>query len=258
MDVLLVAVEIAKEAGTFLKENVGKIKTIERKSSEINLVTDIDKRSEAMIIAKIKSTFPGHDIIAEESGKDVGSSEYRWIIDPLDGTTNFTHGLPMFCVSIGVEFKGEIVAGAIYDPMHDELFSAEKGNGAFLNGKKIQVTAEERMIRSLIITGFPYNIAENPMHAIDHFDHFLVRTQAVRRLGSAAIDLAYVACGRAEGFWEVQLHPWDMAAGMLLVQEAGGTVTNFRGRPTSIYTSDIVASNGKVHNEMLKILGEKL
>ena len=254
MDLLSFATDIARKAGTFLRENVGNISTIEEKSNEINLVTDIDKRSEAMIISMIREKFPDHDILAEESGRNAGSAEYRWVIDPLDGTTNFTHAIPIFCVSIGVEHRGEIVAGTIYDPMHDELFSAEKGSGAFCNGKRISVSKEERMLRSLVITGFPYDLADNPGHAIDHFDNFVVRAQAVRRLGSAAIDLAYVACGRAEGFWEVKLHPWDMAAGMLLVKEAGGTVTNFKGEETNIYTQEIVASNGKIHSEMLKIL----
>jgi myo-inositol-1(or 4)-monophosphatase len=254
--ILSLAIEAAKHAGIFLKENIDNITTIEEKSTEINLVTDIDKRSEAMIIGMIKKQFPGHDIIAEESGKNIGTSEYRWIIDPLDGTTNYTHGFPMFCVSIGVEHKGELIAGVIYDPIRDELFSAEKGNGAFLNGKRIRVSNENRMIRSLLITGFPYNISENPDHAIEHFNNFVIAAQGIRRLGSAAIDLAYVACGRAEGFWEVYLHPWDMAAAIVIIREAGGMVTDFSGKPTNIYTPNIVASNGKVHAELLRVLSK--
>ncbi len=254
--ILPLAIETAKQAGIFLKANIGNITTIEQKSSEINLVTDIDKRSEAMIIGAIKKQFPTHDIVAEESGRSAGTSDYRWIVDPLDGTTNYMHGLPMFCVSIGIEHKGEIIAGVIYDPMHDELFTAEKGSGAFLNGKKIRVSAEDRLIRSLLITGFPYDVKNNPFNAIEHFNNFVIEAQAIRRLGSAAIDLAYVACGRAEGFWEVQLHPWDIAAGVIIIREAGGTVTNFEGKPMNAYTPNIVASNGKIHDEILRVLSK--
>ncbi len=252
--ILSLAIDAAKQAGTFLRDNIGNITTIEQKSSEINLVTDIDKRSEAMIITMIKERFPGHDIIAEESGTSIGKSDYRWIIDPLDGTTNYTHGLPLFCVSIGIEHKRELIAGVIYDPMRDELYTAEIRGGAFLNGKRIQVSTEDRLIRSLLITGFPYNIKENPLNAINHFNNFIVEAQAVRRLGSAAIDLAYVACGRAEGFWEVHLHPWDMAAGIAIIREAGGTVTDFEGKTMNVYTPNIVASNGKIHDDMLRLL----
>ena len=254
--IISLAIEAAQRAGKFLKENVGNITTIEEKSTEINLVTDIDKRSEAMIIGMIKEKFPEHAIIAEESGNTIGTSEYRWIIDPLDGTTNYTHGFPMFCVSIGVDHRGELIAGVIYDPMRDELFSAEKGSGAFLNGKKIRVSNEDRMIRSLLITGFPYNIGENPDHAIEHFNNFVIAAQGIRRLGSAAIDMAYVACGRAEGFWEVHLHPWDMAAAIVIIREAGGVVTDFSGKPMNVYTPNIAASNGKIHADLLRVLSK--
>jgi myo-inositol-1(or 4)-monophosphatase len=254
--ILSLAIEAARHAGFFLKENISNITTIEEKSTEINLVTDIDKRSEKMIIEMIKDRFPDHEIIAEESGATTGSSDYRWIIDPLDGTTNYTHGLPLFCVSIGVEYKSELIAGAIYDPMRDELYSAEKGSGAFLNGKQIHVSSEARLIRSLLITGFPYNIQENPNHALEHFNNFTYEAQGIRRLGSAAIDMAYVACGRADGFWEVQLHPWDMAAAIVLIREAGGQVTDFSGKPMDVYTPNIVASNGKVHAELLRVLSK--
>lgn len=254
--ILSLAIDAAKQAGIFLKTNIGNITTIEQKSTEINLVTDIDKRSEAMIIGMIKGRFPDHDIIAEESGRSTGTSDYRWIIDPLDGTTNYTHGFPLFCVSIGVEYKGEMTAGVIYDPMRGELYSAEKGGGAFLNGNRIHVSAEDRMIHSLLITGFPYNINENPDHAIEHFNNFVVEAQGIRRLGSAAIDLAYVACGRAEGFWEVHLHSWDMAAAIVIIREAGGMVTDFSGKPMNVYTPNIVASNGKIHADLLKVLSK--
>jgi myo-inositol-1(or 4)-monophosphatase len=252
--ILTLAIEAAKQAGKFLKDNVGNISTIEMKSTEINLVTDIDKRSESMIISMIKKQFPTHDIIAEESGRTAGTSDYRWIIDPLDGTTNYTHGLPLFCVSIGVENKGDIIAGVIYDPLRDELYTAEKGSGAFLNGRRIQVSTEDRLIHSLLITGFPYNVKDNPHNAIGHFNNLVIAAQGIRRLGSAALDLAYVACGRAEGFWEVNLHPWDISAGVLIITEAGGTVTDFERKPVNAYTPNIVASNGKIHDEILKVL----
>ena len=253
---LNIAVEAAKLAGRFLKQNLGHIKDIREKlGQERNLVTDIDKRSEEIIIETIKKHFPQHDILAEETeGKKGNSSDYKWIIDPLDGTTNFTHGLPVFCVSIGVEWKNEIIAGVIYDPNLDELFTAEKGNGALLNGKRIKVSQVGYLNRSLLVTGFPYNITENPDNAVEHFVTFLLSAQAVRRMGSAAIDLAYVAAGRYDGFWEVALNPWDMAAGALLVKEAGGFITDFSGKHFSIYDNQILATNGKVHKEMLELL----
>jgi myo-inositol-1(or 4)-monophosphatase len=254
--ILSLAIEAAKEAGVFIKDNIGNITTIERKSTEINLVTDIDKKSESMIISAIKEQFPAHDIIAEESGRNIGNSDYRWIIDPLDGTTNYAHGLPLFCVSIGVEFKGDMVAGVIYDPMRDEIFTAEKGAGAALNGKPIRVSTEDRLIRSLLITGFPYNVKDNPHNAIRHFNNLIIEAQGIRRLGSAALDLAYVACGRAEGFWEVNLHPWDISAGILIITEAGGTVTDFEREPVNAYTPNIVASNGRIHSEILRVLSK--
>jgi myo-inositol-1(or 4)-monophosphatase len=251
-----VAVEAARKAGAYLKQHVGKIRSIERKGGEEkNLVTEIDKASEEIIIAMLRKHYPGHDILAEESGtKNAAKSDHRWIIDPLDGTTNFTHGFPVFCVSIGLEHKGVLELGVIYDPNTDELFTAEKGKGAFLNGKKIHVSKTESLQTSLLVTGFPYNIAENPHKAIERFVSFLMKAQAVRRMGSAALDLAYVACGRFDGFWEVALHPWDMAAGVLIVEEAGGKVTDFGGKPMDIYNWALLSSNGKIHEEMQKIV----
>jgi myo-inositol-1(or 4)-monophosphatase len=253
---LNVAIEAAVEAGKFLKYNIGKIKNIERKQGEeTNLVTEIDKQSEALIIKKIHDRFPSHAILGEESGASQNSSEYRWIIDPLDGTTNYTHGLPIFCVTIGVEYNGEIIAGAIYDPNADELFTAEKGKGAYLNGMRIKVSSHNTLINSLLVTGFPYNVKENPYNVVEHFTHFLPVAQGVRRLGSAALDLAYVACGRMDGYWEVFLNPWDKAAGILLVKEAGGTVTNFTGdRNDILYNPNTLASNGLIHDAMLTVL----
>ncbi len=254
---LSTAIEAARAAGDLLRRSVGKVKDIQLKGGESkNLVTEIDRRSEELIISILHRHFPQHDILAEESGKERGrASDYRWIIDPLDGTTNFTHGFPVFCVSIGLEWKGEIVLGVIYDPNLDELFSAQKGKGAFLNSRPLHVSRADRLERSLLVTGFPYNISRNPNSAIERFIRFLMNAQAVRRMGSAAIDLAYVAAGRYEGFWEVELNPWDMAAGTLLVTEAGGKVTTFNGGPFSIYDKEILATNGLVHEEMIRTLG---
>lgn len=264
---LNIAIEAAKEAGKFLKFNLGKVRDIQRKAGqERNLVTEIDRQSEELIIGIIKRRFPHHSFLAEETehrlaqsaGPLEKNSEYRWIIDPLDGTTNYTHHFPCFAVSIALEKKGEIVLGVVYDPNFDELFVAEKGRGAFMNGKRLSVSKTETLIHSLLVTGFPYNIKDNPDHAIEHFVNFLKEAQAIRRMGSATIDLAYVAAGRFDGFWEVSLNPWDTAAGVLLVQEAGGMVTDFSGNPYSIYQKPILASNGVIHNEMIRVLKKAL
>lgn len=251
-------IEIAREAGRFLKDNEGKITEIKEKGSFTNLVTDIDKGSEKMIKSFVEKNFPGHGVLAEESGASSPASEYRWIIDPLDGTTNFTHAFPVYCVSIAVEHKGEIVAGAVYDPNFDELFSAEKGSGSFMNGKRLKVTSTDKLERSMLATGFPYDVKDNPFNCVEHFEAFLVKSQAVRRMGSAAIDICYVASGRLDGFWEVNLHPWDTAAAVLITTEAGGKVTGFHGEKYSIYQKDIVLSNERIHTEMLEVIRENL
>ncbi len=254
---LQLAIDAALEAGRFLKMNIGKIKHIEHKhGDERNLVTEIDKKAEQLIIDRIKQRYPQHDFLGEESGSHKTASDYKWIIDPLDGTTNFTHGLPIFSTSIALEYKGEVVLGAIYDPSLDELFTAEKGKGARLNNRPIHVSRSSRLMESLIVTGFPYDIKDNPFNAVQHFTNFLMECQAVRRLGSAALDLCYVACGRFDGFWEVALNPWDMAAGVLFVEEAGGKFTNFKGFPSDIYTPNVLATNGFVHDQMVAVLAK--
>lgn len=256
---LQLAVDAALEAGKFLKMNIGKIRHIEHKQGEErNLVTEIDKKAEELIIDKIRKRYPNHNFLGEESGTHKAVSDYKWIIDPLDGTTNFTHGLPIFCTSIALEYKGEILLGAIYDPNPDELFTAEKSKGAYLNNRRIHVSQARRLMESLIVTGFPYDIKENPYNAVQHFSNFLMQCQAVRRLGSAALDLSYVACGRFDGFWEVTLNPWDMAAGVLIVQEAGGKFTNFKGFPSDIYTPNVLATNGFIHEQMVEVLRKGL
>lgn len=254
---LSTAIEAAKEAGKFLKYNVGRVKNIEvKQGEERNLVSEIDKGAEEKIIAIIKRKYPNHAILAEESGANDSRSDYKWVIDPLDGTTNFLHGLPIFSVTIAIEYKGEIIAGVTYDPNLDELFTAEKGAGAYLNGRRLKVTSTSRLIDSLLVTGFPYDIAQNPENAIGHFVNFVVEGQGLRRLGSAALDLSYVAAGRFDGFWEVTLNPWDMAAGVLFVREAGGRVTDFIGSESSIYKKQVLATNGAIHEAMLHVLSK--
>ena len=223
---------------------------------DINLVTEADLASEALIIERIKSYFPKHSILAEESGEAVvvgGNSVWKWIIDPLDGTTNFAHGYPCFCVTLALEHNGEIVIGVTYDPTRNELFAAEKGKGATLDSKPIRVSQTEELGNSLIVTGFPYDIKQRDNFA-QHLTDMLLKSRGVRRDGSAAIDMAYVACGRFDGFWEEGLNPWDVAAGVLLIEEAGGQVSYYDGSNFSIYKAPICASNGLIHSQMLNIL----
>ena len=234
------------------------MKTIETKGGEErNLVSDIDKASEARIIEHIKRHYPNHEILAEESGASSTAAEYKWIIDPLDGTTNYVHGVAVYCVTMGIERKGELIAGVVYDPNMEELFTAERGNGAYLNGKRLTVSRTSALVESLLVTGFPYDIAKNPDHAIEHFVSFLTKGRGIRRLGSAALDLAYIAAGRFDGFWEVNLNPWDMAGGVVLVEEAGGKVTGFTGRPTTVYSRQILATNSRIHEAMVSVLQQQ-
>ena len=249
-------IKIAKESGALIREGFGTNFGIEFKTNESNLVTEIDKASEKLIMDFIKKNYPSHGILAEESGEIKNSSEFVWVVDPLDGTTNFAHGLPIFSVSIGVQKQGQTIAGVVYDIMRDLVYSAELGSGAFANSKRISVSKNDNLRRSVLVTGFPYNIEENPEHALEKFSALTLASRGMRRLGSAAIDFCYVAQGVFDGFWEVSLNPWDMCAGNLIVEEAGGLVTNFEGNVTNIFTKQILASNGLVHKEMVKILLE--
>ena len=251
------AIETAREAGQILLEKFGRKIEISKKGN-INLVTEADFASEKLIIEKIRSHYPKHSILAGESGESnsavtSGESIWKWIIDPLDGTTNYAHGYPCFCVTIALEHQGEIVLGVTFDPTRDELFAAEKGQGATLNNKKISVSETSELSEALIVTGFPYNFAEKD-NFVDHLNDFLVHSRGVRRDGSAAIDMAYVACGRFDGFWEEGLNPWDVAAGVLLIEEAGGRISYYDNSPFSIYKAPICASNNLIHSEMLDIL----
>jgi len=253
---LKTAVAAAKKAGALLmKLSKGKLSV--KFKSPIDMVTEADQKSEALIISAIRKAFPCDDIMTEESQDQRTASKRRWIIDPLDGTTNFAHGFPVWCVSIAFEEKGLVRTGAIYSPNLDELFTAAKGRGAFLNGKKITVSSEKILIRSLLATGFPYDVHTSPDNNLVNFQKFIKRAQAVRRPGSAAIDMAYLACGRFDGFWEIKLKPWDAAAASLMITEAGGRITNFSGGRYSIYYPECLATNGKIHQQMLQVLKNK-
>jgi myo-inositol-1(or 4)-monophosphatase len=249
-------IEIAKEAGQIVREGFGKTLDIEFKTNESNLVTQIDKASEKRIIDYVKKEFPTHGILAEESGESKNTSEYLWVIDPLDGTTNFAHGFPIFSVSIGVQRNGLTIAGVVYDVMKDIVYSAESDSGAYANNKRINVSLNDKLQRALLVTGFPYNIAENPDNA---FERFIVLTKAsrgMRRLGSAAIDFCYVANGVFDGFWEVYLHPWDICAGKLILEEAGGIVSDFRSEPVNIFSNKILATNKHIHKQMVEVINK--
>ncbi len=249
------AIDVARAAGGVLIQHLGSAKISTK--GDIDLVTEADVASENLIIERIRSYYPQHAILAEESGETVlvggKRSEWKWVIDPLDGTTNYAHGYPCFCVSIALEHNGVVEIGVIYDPVRDEMFAAERGSGATLNGRRIRVSEVEELKDAMLCTGFPYNVRERPDFTRD-FTNFTMAAQAVRRDGSAAIDLAYVACGRFDGFWEDGLSPWDIAAGMVLIEEARGKVTNFDNEPLSIYTKKVLATNGLVHDAMLTVL----
>jgi myo-inositol-1(or 4)-monophosphatase len=249
------AIQTARDAGRVLAERFGRALEVSNKG-DIDLVTEADLAAEQLIVERIRTHYPRHAILAEESGetlRDDQPSEYKWIVDPLDGTTNYAHGYPCFCVSVALERAGEIVVGVIYDPVRDELFSAERGEGATLNNRRIRVSDVEDLNRALLCTGFPYDVRDRGDFA-RHFHNFIMYAQGVRRDGSAALDLAYVACGRFDGFWEEGLRPWDVATGRLLVEEAGGRVSRYDGAEFSVYHPPILASNGLVHDAMMRVL----
>ncbi|MBI3651890.1 MAG: inositol monophosphatase [Acidobacteria bacterium] len=247
------AISVAQEAGALLRDRLNTKFQVAHKGA-INLVTEVDLASEALIRERIVTRYPRHQILAEEGGLADSSSAYRWIVDPLDGTTNYAHGYPVFNVSIALEYQGEVIVGVVYDPMREELFAAEKGGGATLNRKTIRVSATSELIKSMLSTGFPYNIKTSSLTNLDHWTNFAMNAQALRRDGAAAIDLCYVACGRFDGFWELNLSAWDTAAGGLIVKEAGGQVSDFSGGTFSNYTPEIIASNGLIHQQMIDVL----
>ncbi|MDZ7765118.1 MAG: inositol monophosphatase family protein [Melioribacteraceae bacterium] len=247
-------INVTEQAGEIAREGFGKNFDIEYKSNSSDLVTEYDKKAEKFITDFIKKEFPGHSILAEESGEEKLDSEYRWVIDPIDGTTNFAHGLPMFSVSVGVQKNGQTIYGAVYDVMQKTIYSAELNSGAFCNGKKIEVSKNDDLKKSLLVTGFPYDIEKHMPRIVDKFSEILNKSRAVRRLGSAAIDLCYVASGIFDGFWELELQQWDVCAGNLILEEAGGKVTDFSGNPIKNSATELLATNGKIHTQLSEIL----
>jgi myo-inositol-1(or 4)-monophosphatase len=228
--------------------------SVDHKEGVNNLVTEADFASDKAIRKIIKNAFPDHGIVSEESREKISDSDYKWIIDPIDGTVNFANGIPICCVSIGLEYNGEMLMGAVYNPNLQEFFFAEKGKGATLNDKKIAVSRKTRLITSCLVTGFPYTYLDQPNGPLEVFSKLIRKGIPVRRLGSAAIDLCWVACGRFDGFYEHELHAWDSAAGFLIVQEAGGKVSNLEGEPYSPYQPGIIATNGIIHDELQKVI----
>lgn len=251
---LTVAQDAAHQAGALIRENWLQPKIIEMKTDIVDLVTHIDKAADSLITNLLRARFPTHKIIAEESAVSGPESAYCWYIDPLDGTTNFAHGFPHFAVSIALAHESRVVVGVVYDPLREETFCATQGNGATLNGEPLHVSQAPTLEQSLVLTGFPYDRRKRSEYYLRFYQAFMMRTQGVRRCGSAALDLCYVACGRADAFWEWRLHPWDTAAGSLIVEEAGGQMSDFTGNAFDIRGEQTLASNGLVHEEMLGVL----
>ena len=255
-DELRVAVEAARAAGELLHRELHHPRHIAFKGAPTNLVTEMDARAETLIVDRLQAAFPDDGILAEEGSRRAGRSGRRWIIDPLDGTTNYAHGLPIFAVSIALQLGERVAVGVVFDPNHRELFTAERGRGAFVNDVPLAVSATTTLNESLLATGFPYNVRETPDNNFRQYTTFSLRTRGVRRMGSAVLYLAYVAAGRLDGYWELRLGPWDAAAGSLMVEEAGGRVTDLGGGNLDLDAPSIVASNGRIHDEMLRTLQE--
>ena len=249
---------LAHQAGHILRASYGQQLSIDHKGV-IDLVTDVDHRSEAYLLGEIRSRFPGHKIIAEESGESAGAGGQVWYIDPLDGTVNYAHGVPIFSVSIAYSEAGRVQLGVVYDPMRDECFSGQAEHGAWLNGKPLHVSEEKKLDQALLVTGFPYDIRTNPDNNLEHYTRFALRSQGVRRLGSAALDLCYVAAGRFDGFWELRMSAWDIAAGGLIAEQAGARVTNVAGSADYLAApQSILAANPDLHSQMLAVLNRQV
>jgi myo-inositol-1(or 4)-monophosphatase len=251
MGFLATACDAARESGAILKSHFGRENEISYKG-RIDIVTDVDLKSEKAIIEIISSCHPDHDVITEEDSPNLKGSKFRWIIDPIDGTVNYAHNYPFVAVSIGLEVDGIMEAGVVYNPMMDEFFSARRGQGATLNDERITVSKTAVLEKSFLATGFPYDIKENHDNNLNYFNHLIMCSQAVRRDGSAALNLCYTAMGRFDGYWELRLSPWDKAAGYLIAAEAGATITNMKGEPSSVYDPDVLVTNGALHEELLK------
>lgn len=246
----------AKLAGSYLLEKFRTNFAVSHKGV-INLVTEVDVAAEELITARLRDAFPEHSILAEEKNTEDRGGECTWIIDPLDGTTNYAHGFPFFSVSIGLEISGRIEFGIVYDPVRGECFTAQRGAGAFCNGGSLSVSDTDTLNAGLLATGFPYDIRTSDQNNLTNFCAFALNVQGLRRTGSAALDLCYVAAGRLDGFWEAKLNPWDCAAGFLIVEEAGGRITDYSGRSTTIYDAEVAASNGKIHEQMISVLSDE-
>ncbi len=254
-------IEVAKQAalaaGNILLENFRKVTKNEiRKKARNDFLSYVDERAEEKIISIISNTYPGHSFLAEETGKSTKESDYQWIIDPLDGTTNYLAGIPIFAVSIGLQYKNELILGVINDPVHNELFWAEKGKGAFINEQKIEISSAKILSDSFIATGFPFKAKQLLPEYLQAWKNIFLPSIGMRRMGAAAIDLAYVAAGRFDGFWEIGLSPWDMAAGALIVREAGGIVSDFWNNDYFLNTGYIIADNGRIHDELINVIQE--
>jgi myo-inositol-1(or 4)-monophosphatase len=251
-----VAAEAVLQAGAIQRSRYGHVIEIRHKG-EIDLVTEVDRACEDRILETLRARFPGHDIVTEETELQRTGSRYVWFVDPLDGTTNYAHGYPQFCASVALAVDGELAAGAVYDPLKEELFTAERGGGAHLNGRRLRTSSSSDLLRSLLITGFPYDLRADLSGTLRLFNRFMAHARAIRRDGAAALDLSYVAAGRADGFWEERLQPWDILAGVLMVEEAGGRVSRFDGTALGLSADQIVASNGPLHAPMLEVLREE-
>jgi myo-inositol-1(or 4)-monophosphatase len=250
-----VAADASLIAGRIQQARLGTDIGVENKG-ELDLVTEVDRACEAAILSRLRRSFPTHDFVAEESAPSLSGSEYVWYIDPLDGTTNYAHRYPFFCTSIALTRNQAVIASAVYDPVKDELFTAARGRGATCNGLPLEVSPSRDLMRSVFVTGFPYDLRDDVPHTLRLFEKFLHHARALRRDGAAALDLAYLAAGRIDGYFEERLKPWDVLAGALLVEEAGGRVSRFDGSPIGVSADEVVASNGIVHEAMLRVLAE--
>jgi myo-inositol-1(or 4)-monophosphatase len=247
------ATEAVLRAGAIQKERLGGEFQVFHKGV-IDLVTEVDRACEDAILEIVRGRFPGHDIVTEETALALTGSRHRWFVDPLDGTTNFAHGYPFFCASVGLAVDGEMAAAAVYDPVKEELFTAERGSGAHLNGRRLRVSSSSELVRSLLVTGFPYDVHDDLAGPLELFNRFIAHARAIRRDGAAALDLCYLAAGRVDGFWEVRLQPWDVMAGALVIEEAGGRVSRFDGTPIGFRADEVLASNGVLHPAMMRVL----
>lgn len=250
-----VAAEAVLRAGVIQKERFGRPLDV-RLKGEIDLVTEVDRACEDAILDLLRARCPGHDIVAEESALQSTGASHVWFVDPLDGTTNYAHGYPFFCASVALVVEGRVLAGAVYDPLKEELFTAERGAGAYLNGRRLRVSSASALNSSLLVTGFPYDVREDLANKLRPFARFMGLARAIRRDGAAALDLGYLAAGRIDGFWEEKLQPWDMLAGALMIEEAGGRLTRFDGSDYGLSADEVLASNGRLHPAMLEVMAE--